>query len=166
MNFFRSPDNKPGGGNNQTEKIKNFDKWVFPFYKNEEEAIEKFSVYLKKEFDIKYDEYTIEKSIINSIDDGEEEYLSDDIWSKLENSRSYSLQEGDMEKAKQLVLEHHKNTKGLESVKERMEKNKSIDMPAIVNFRDRYFLIWGETRLIDARIFGNKIKVLNCKLEI
>ena len=88
--------------------------------------------------------------------------LSDDIWSKLENSDSYDI--NSLEDAIKLAKEYGKNWKPtLDAVK----SNKDINPPLVLNYdKDKYHLVGGNTRLMFAKALGKIPKVLMGTLNL
>ena len=88
--------------------------------------------------------------------------LSDDIWSKLENSDSYDI--NSLEDAIELATEYGKNWKPtLDAVK----SNKNINPPLVLNYdKDKYYLVGGNTRLMFTKALGKIPKVLMGTLDL
>lgn len=167
MNFLkRSPDNTEGGGNGNLDKIKNFSNWQVPFYKNETLAIKHTASLLREKFDIKENDHALENKIIDVMQEGDDIELTDEIWQKIENTESYNIAEGEIEHARKISEKNHHNTKGFEDIRKKMQKGEELSMPTILEINDRYFLISGETRLLESRAYGTRVKVILGHLDV
>jgi hypothetical protein len=83
--------------------------------------------------------------------------LTDDIWSKLENTESNEIKKGEMRKVVDLAKKYNK-TKPVELRK--ILKSGDYRRPLIIKFGDRYHLVAGNTRLCTAAALGIEPKVL------
>jgi len=83
--------------------------------------------------------------------------LTDDIWSKLENTESNEIKKGEMRKVVDLAKKYNK-TKPVELRK--ILKSGDYRRPLIIKFGDRYHLVAGNTRLCTAAALGIQPKVL------
>jgi hypothetical protein len=88
--------------------------------------------------------------------------LSDNIWSKLENSDSYDI--NSLEDAIALAKKYGKDWKPtLDAVK----SNKAINPPLVLNYdKDKYYLVGGNTRLMFYKALGKIPKVLMATLNL
>jgi cytidyltransferase-like protein len=88
--------------------------------------------------------------------------LSDDIWSKLENSDSYDITS--LEDAIGLAKEYGKNWKPtLDAIK----SDKDMQPPMVLNYdKDKYHLVAGNTRLMFYKVLGKIPKVLMGVLDL
>ena len=100
---------------------------------------------------------TTVKELVNAFNDSTEEPISDDVWSKLENTESNEIKKGDKKKVIELTKKYNKS-----SPKELSKAIKSgnYKRPLILKFGDRYHLVAGNTRLCTAASLGIKPKVL------
>ena len=88
--------------------------------------------------------------------------LSDDIWSKLENSDSYEV--NSLEDAIQLATEYGKDYK---STLDAIKADKTINPPMVLNYdKDKYYLVGGNTRLMFYKALGKIPKVLMGVLDL
>jgi cytidyltransferase-like protein len=88
--------------------------------------------------------------------------LSDDIWSKLENTDSYNVKS--LEDAINLAKEYGKNWKPTHDA---IKAGKTIDPPMILNYdKDKYYLVGGNTRLMFYKALGITPKVLLGVIDI
>ena len=88
--------------------------------------------------------------------------LSDDIWSKLENSDSWKVDS--LEDAIKLAKKYKKNWKSTLSA---IKANKAINPPLVLNYdKDNYYLVGGNTRLMFYKALGITPKVLLGKLNL
>ena len=83
--------------------------------------------------------------------------LTDDIWSKLENTESNEIKKGEMKKVVDLAKKYNK-TKPVELRK--LLLSGDYRRPLIIKFGNRYHLVAGNTRLCTAAALGIKPKVL------
>ena len=89
--------------------------------------------------------------------------LSDDIWSKLENSDSYEV--NSLEDAIKLAKEYGKDWKPtLDAIK---DDDAVVTPPMVLNYdRDKYYLVGGNTRLMFYKALGKIPKVLLGVLDL
>jgi cytidyltransferase-like protein len=89
--------------------------------------------------------------------------LSDDIWSKLENSDSYEV--NSLEDAIKLAKEYGKNWKPtLDAIK---NDDAVVSPPMVLNYdKDKYYLVGGNTRLMFYKALGKIPKVLMGVLDL
>jgi cytidyltransferase-like protein len=89
--------------------------------------------------------------------------LSDDIWSKLENSDSYDV--NSLEDAIKLAKEYGKNWKPtLDAIK---NDDAVVSPPMVLNYnKDKYYLVAGNTRLMFYKALGKIPKVLMGVLDL
>jgi len=88
--------------------------------------------------------------------------LSDNIWSKLENSDSYEV--NSLDDAIKLAKEYGKDYKPtLDAIK----ADKTINPPMVLNYdKDKYYLVGGNTRLMFYKALGKIPKVLMGVLDL
>jgi len=88
--------------------------------------------------------------------------LSDDIWSKLENSDSYDIKS--LEDAIKLANEYGKDWKPTLAA---IKADKDINPPLVLNYdKDKYYLVGGNTRLMFLKALGKIPKVLMGTLNL
>jgi len=89
--------------------------------------------------------------------------LSDDVWSKLENSDSYSV--NSLEDAVRLAKEYGKNWKPtLDAIR---NDDAVVSPPMVLNYdKDKYYLVAGNTRLMFYKALGKIPKVLMGVLDL
>ena len=89
--------------------------------------------------------------------------LSDDIWSKLENSDSYEV--NSLEDAIKLAKEYGKDWKPtLDAIK---DDDAVVTPPMVLNYdKDKYYLVGGNTRLMFYKALGKIPKVLMGVLDL
>jgi len=97
------------------------------------------------------------EDVVNSFTRAKEVTLTDDIWSKLENTESNEIKKGEMKKVVDLAKKYNK-TKPVELRK--LILSGDYRRPLIIKFGDRYHLVAGNTRLCTAAALGVKPKVL------
>jgi cytidyltransferase-like protein len=88
--------------------------------------------------------------------------LSDDIWSKLENTDSYEV--NSLEDAIKLAKEYGKDWK---STLDAIKADKTINPPMVLSYdKDKYYLVGGNTRLMFYKALGKIPKVLMGVLDL
>lgn len=81
---------------------------------------------------------------------GKESILTDDIWSKLENSESYQIQ--NLEQAVKLANKYKKNWKSIVSA---IQNEQQLPLPMVLNYAEnKYYLVAGNTRLMIYKALG------------
>lgn len=96
-------------------------------------------------------------NITQALLDGEFIPLDDALWSRLENTDSWDMQKGNMELLKQKCAENDRDyVKFLDMIRS------SDDLPAatILEYDGRYHKVSGNTRLMVARVLGQRPYVL------
>lgn len=90
--------------------------------------------------------------------------LSEDVWSKLENTDSFDITEGDWD-----TVNYHASAEEVnrdwKSKREAMEAGKEIHAPIILKIGDIYHKVAGNTRLMVARALGISPKVLIVEMK-
>lgn len=87
--------------------------------------------------------------------------LSDEEWSRLENSDSWNIKEGDFEAVAALAHEYGRDW---EKFKTSFESGVPVPAPTVIQFGDRLHKIGGNTRLMVARAMGIRPHVLLAKV--
>jgi hypothetical protein len=88
--------------------------------------------------------------------------LSDDIWSKLENTDSY-----DIKSLKDAIRLAKKYGKNWESTLAAIKAGKTLDPPMILNYdKTKYYLVGGNTRLMFYKALGITPKVLLATIDL
>lgn len=129
------------------ESIKKFTNFIYPNMEYEEDEFKRTSEELGINYQELLERFKKAKTII----------LTDIIWNELENTDSNNLRMGDLEKAKSLAKEYDRD---INSIIEKINQNKGIEMPIIFNNNGKYYLIAGNTRLMAFRVLGMYPKVL------
>jgi hypothetical protein len=83
--------------------------------------------------------------------------LSEDVWSRLENTDSYDINEGDFEQVADLSAMVNRDW---EVLREKMMAGSEIDAPIVMKHKDEYHVVSGNTRLMVARAAGIKPTIL------
>lgn len=92
--------------------------------------------------------------------------LSDEIWSKLNNTDSYDIEVGDWNAVDyHATAEHQDLPRDWQSLKLKMEQGEPLDAPIIAKKGDSLHLVCGNTRLMVARALGIRPKVLIVDVE-
>lgn len=130
-----------------------------PNIKGEMDEFQRLSQDLKRDEDVEVSVDEIVKAFKNS----NEETLSDDVWGNLENTESNEIEKGDFDAVMDVANMYKKtNPKTLAKVL----KSGEYSRPLILNIRDRYILVAGNTRLCTAAAMGMKPKVFIGKINI
>jgi len=81
---------------------------------------------------------------------GRENILTDNVWSKLENSDSYQIQ--NLEQAIKLANKYKKDWR---SIVRAIQDEKQLPLPLVLNYaKDKYYLVGGNTRLMFYKALG------------
>jgi len=97
------------------------------------------------------------KDVVESFRNSNEVTLTDDIWSKLENTESNQVKKGEMKKVVEIAKKYDKTSPYV--LKKSLLKD-DYERPLILKFGDRYHLVAGNTRLCTAAAMGMKPQVL------
>jgi len=89
-------------------------------------------------------------------------FLSEDIWSVLENTDSYDVQKGDWDFVNYAATE---NDRDWTSKREAIKAGKEMHAPIILKIGDAYHKVAGNTRLMVARCLGIIPKVLIVEMD-
>lgn len=130
-----------------------------PNIKGEMDEFQRLSQDLKRDEDIEVSVDEIVKAFKNS----NEETLPDDVWGNLENTESNEIEKGDFDAVMDVANMYKKtNHKTLAKVL----KSGDYSRPLILNIKDRYILVAGNTRLCTAAAMGMKPKVFIGKINV
>jgi hypothetical protein len=100
------------------------------------------------------DVFGVDESVLLFLaEEGKMEYLSDEVWSKLENTDSFSIKEGDWAGV-EAHSSAHTPRRDWEVIKHGIESNEQVPAPIIVKKGDVYHLVSGNTRLMVCRTLG------------
>ena len=97
------------------------------------------------------------KDVVESFRNSNEVTLTDDIWSKLENTESNQVKKGEMKKVVEIAKKYDKTSPYV--LKKSLLKD-DYERPLILKFGERYHLVAGNTRLCTAAAMGMKPQVL------
>lgn len=97
------------------------------------------------------------KEIVGAFRDAKEVTLTDDVWSKLENTESNKIKKGEINKVVGLAKKYNKSNPM--KLKQSL-KSGDYSRPMIIKFGDRYRLVAGNTRLCTAAAIGIKPQVI------
>lgn len=123
-----------------------------PDLKGEMDEIQRVAQHLNREegLHVKVNE------LVNIFDKATETTLLDDVWSKLENTESNSIEKGDMKSVYKISKRYGKSNP--DNLKSKFEDG-SYKRPLILKFGNRYHLVAGNTRLCTAAAMGIQPKV-------
>ena len=101
--------------------------------------------------------------LVNAFQESEEETLTNEIWSQLENTESNEIDKGDF----QAVIDIARKYKKSNPIKlAKKLKSGDYERPMIVKFGNRYHLVSGNTRLCTAASLGINPKVFIANVEV
>lgn len=159
----------------QAEAEQNFDSedfptnWIRPNLRNEVGEIQRV---LQTFLEIEPSKENILK-LVASLEASPIIELTDELWSKLENTESYyEVQKGDFEAVENIIKEHNEELpeerkRSVESIINGFHNNNPMEVPTIIeNEEGRLHLISGNTRLMTARALGIRPQVIIAKLQI
>lgn len=95
--------------------------------------------------------------MVNAFINGKEIQITNDIWTRLENTESNEVKKGDMKKVIEIAKKYDKTSP---MVLKKSLLNGDYKRPLILKFGDRYHLVAGNTRLSTAAALGMKPQVL------
>jgi len=95
--------------------------------------------------------------VVEALRNSREVKLTDDIWSKLENTESNQIKKGEMKKVVEIAKKYDKTSPYV--LKKALVKDE-YERPIILKFGDRYHLVAGNTRLSTAAAIGMKPQVI------
>ena len=137
----------------------NKDKRVRPDIDGEIEEIQRFSQELSRDEGI---EVSVDE-VIKSLKKSEEQLLTNDIWSVLENTESNEVEEGDWETVEKIAREYKKTSPKV--LKKEIESGE-YKRPLIAELDGRYILMAGNTRLCTAAAMGENLNVFIAKIDV
>ena len=87
--------------------------------------------------------------------------MSEEMWSRLENTDSYDILPGDWEKVdSHFVAGKPEAPRDWQKLKSKLEKGENLDAPIIYQKGDKLHLVSGNTRLMVVRALGKTPQVL------
>jgi len=95
--------------------------------------------------------------VVDALRNSREVKLTDDIWSKLENTESNQIKKGEMKKVVEIAKKYDKTSPYV--LKKALVKDE-YERPIIIKFGNRYHLVAGNTRLSTAAAIGMKPQVI------
>lgn len=95
--------------------------------------------------------------VVEALRNAREVTLTDDIWSKLENTESNQIKKGEMKKVVEIAKKYDKTSPYV--LKKALLRDE-YERPLILKFGDRYHLVAGNTRLSTAAAIGMKPQVI------
>ena len=134
------------------------DKHIRPDIEGEMDEIQRFSQELSRDEGI---EISVDE-VIETLENSEEQTLTNDLWSSLENTESNEVEEGDWKTVIEIAKEYRKtNPKVLKKEIESGEYKR----PLIAKLGDRLILIAGNTRLCTAAAMGVNLNVFIADID-
>jgi hypothetical protein len=105
------------------------------------------------------------KRVVELLESAPMEELTEQMWARLENSDSYDVAPGDIEKVKSLLEEHDRDLppekrRDLAVIENGFKQGLSMKAPMILERNDRLHLVSGNTRLMVSRAFGARPQVI------
>lgn len=131
---------------------KELKKQFKPNVKGEMDEIKRVSQYLTRHEDFAVSVDEVKKALKRA----EEVTLTNELWSKLENTESNQVKKGEFDKV--LAIAKHYNKSNPYKLRMKLVDD-TYERPMIVKFGDRYHLVSGNTRLSTAASMGMNPKV-------
>ncbi len=126
------------------EKISSF---IFPNLKTEQDEIVRTAIQFAKE-----DTTVFLKKFIERAKESEMIVMTEDIWSKLENTDSYDIKKGDWKMVEYHAVEGNPTApRDWQTLKLRIEKGEQLNAPIICQKGGTLHLVSGNTRLMVSR---------------
>lgn len=97
------------------------------------------------------------EDVVTAFKNAKETTLTNDVWSKLENTESNQIKKGEIKKVVELAKKYNKSNPM--DLKKAL-KSGDYPRPMILKYGDRYHLVAGNTRLCTAAALGIKPQVL------
>jgi len=153
---FRSPDFKTGGSENinTLDKVQKFTNWGQPSFAADVDKIENFVInklnHKRNDDDFNDIVYKLENLIDSEFISPE--LLNDDLWATLQDDESHNLEKiEDETKFKDFVNGMGSDAKDLLN---RLVKDKMVETPLILKYKDANYVLIGEKRLKIFRTAG------------
>jgi hypothetical protein len=96
------------------------------------------------------------KELVNTFNSSTEETISEEIWEKLQNTESNTIEEGDFEAVEEIAKKYDKTSP---KILAKALKSGDYKRPLILNLNGDYILVAGNTRLCTAAAMGMNPKV-------
>jgi hypothetical protein len=135
---------------------------------NPKEVFSKPDIFSEKgEFERVADTFNIDSSVLLwSAQQGSMTQLTEDIWSTLQNTDSYSVEKDDHDTAHQHAESVGRNYRVVaEAIYAGVANNEPIHAPIVMKIGNAYHLVSGNTRLMAARAYGVAPKVWLFEVE-
>lgn len=135
------------------------DKHIRPDIEGEMDEIQRFSQELSRDEGI---EISVDE-VIESLENSEEQTLTNDLWGTLENTESNEVEEGDWKTVIEIAKEYRKTNPKI--LKKEIESGE-YKRPLIAKLGDRLILIAGNTRLCTAAAMGVNLNVFIAEINV
>lgn len=99
--------------------------------------------------------------LVKAFNSSTEETISKDIWEKLQNTESNTIERGDFKAVEEIAKKYDKTSP---KILAKALKSGKYNRPLIINIGDNYILVAGNTRLCTAAAMGIKPKVFIGKI--
>ncbi len=132
--------------------------FVFPNLKDESGEIKRVAQIYALENQQDFIRKFLDASIKSEVAD-----LTEQIWSKLENTDSFNIKSGDFDMvSEQIIFSNSENgySRDWQDIKQKMEQGQEIDAPVVLHYNNTFHLVSGNTRLMVSRAMGIIPKVL------
>lgn len=143
---------------NFEQKLSNPEVFIFPNLKDQVGEIERVAQLYAPQ-----NEHDFRENFLEASKQGQLVDLTEDLWSKLENTDSYDIKSGDWEKIEEYInfsnIENGSN-RDWNDLKQKIEQGQQVDAPIILKYDDTFHLVSGNTRLMVSRALGKTPKVL------
>lgn len=107
-------------------------------------------------------ESSITEKLKNGIQNGALVELTDNLWSKLENTDSWNIGMGNFTLVRSFAEEYSRDD---QKILEAMRQGKSMESPVIAQFGDTLHLVSGNTRLMLTKALGKTPKVIIVRVD-
>jgi len=134
------------------------EKHIRPDIEGEMDELQRFSQELNRDEGI---EVSVDE-VIESLENSEEQTLTNDLWIKLENTESNQVEEGDWKTVNKIAREYKKTSPKV--LKKEIESGE-YKRPLVAKLGDRLILMAGNTRLCTAAAMGVNLNVFIANLS-
>ncbi len=134
------------------------EKHIRPDIEGEMDELQRFSQELNRDEGI---EVSVDE-VIESLENSEEQTLTNDLWIKLENTESNQVEEGDWKTVNKIARDYKKTSPKV--LKKEIESGE-YKRPLVAKLGDRLILMAGNTRLCTAAAMGVNLNVFIANLS-
>jgi len=135
------------------------EKHIRPDIEGEMDELQRFSQELNRDEGI---EVSVDE-VIESLENSEEQTLTNDLWIKLENTESNQVEEGDWKTVNKIARDYKKTSPKV--LKKEIESGE-YKRPLVAKLGDRLILMAGNTRLCTAAAMGVNLNVFIANIDV